>query len=831
MKRSLSILVICLFFLTSTTRGQWEMPSECYFSGDDISGNTHVLEAYLADDKPVFVFIFDADPQSWLYYESLNLNDLYNTYGQGGTGEVVVLCVAGNDFPDVASLSGIDYSAFLGPSYNNLSYLENNDVPIILNAEAADSLNCYEGALFLGYCPEDVLIYNIQGDTAEEYLLDMFAHCCLSMEEFDPSISSQNSWYSCEPQELNFRVENGTPTSFSSLPIQVFINDVMVNTFIFNQTVEGCGYVDSVYVNTSVTEGDEVRLVVGLPNQILHNDTAIFSIESFVEIPGHVRLEVQNPGDAYAVYLGSTGNAPFPSTMADATTNWQTDLYLPEGCHHLTVSSEFDGSAPNMTVLLYTVYNDGTLGDTLLLTTLTENYIYHEFTVLVTEYVTPMISGHVFEDINGTQVFDPSLPGIPGIEVNHFTSTTFTDADGYFQLPLDLSSHVEISYDQDVWSVITTPNPLQLQDYSHQHYFGLSQEEPVWELTANFGAWNSFQCFGGIDQSFYIGNTGNQPVTGHLVFTFDPILTPSLFNPQPTSITGNEILYDLGTIGYNGFQSFWVAYSNDTTGLIGELLNFDFELITMDLNGNVIDTSYATYSDTVFCAYDPNDIYGFPLGEGPEGFIPAETKLDYRIRFQNTGNLAATTVVVIDTIPSELDLTTFTPGFTSHVATIQINQVSREVAWTFNNIMLPDSASDPIGSIGHIWYGIEMADLIPGEQILNRAFIYFDQNPAIETNTSLHTISTPVTTRDFDGVNSFRIYPVPAREEITLLKADQNQTLMEIRDIQGRLVQSQIINSSSTAINIAELKAGVYIVSITDVEAGKRFSQKLMKLE
>jgi uncharacterized repeat protein (TIGR01451 family) len=290
-------------------------------------------------------------------------------------------------------------------------------------------------------------------------------------------------------------------------------------------------------------------------------------------------------------------------------------------------------------------------------------------------------------------------------------------------------------------------------------------------------------------------------------------------------------LYDLGTIGYNGFQSFWVAYSNDTTGLIGELLNFDFELITIDLNGNVIDTSYATYSDTVFCAYDPNDIYGFPLGEGPEGFIPAETKLDYRIRFQNTGNLAATTVVVIDTIPAELDLTTFTPGFTSHVANIQINQTSREVTWTFNNIMLPDSASDPLGSIGHIWYGIEMADLVPGEQILNRAFIYFDQNPAIETNTSLHTISEPLTTRDFDGVNSFRIYPVPAREEITLLKADQNQTLMEIRDIQGRLVQSQIIISSSTAINIAGLKAGVYIVSITDVQAGKRFSQKLVKLE
>ncbi len=831
MKRTLSSLTFFLFLFTSISWAQEEIPWGCYFAGDDLDGFTHSLEAYLADDKPVFVFTFDNDPFSWVRYESLDLNGLYNTYGQGGSGEVVVLCIAGFEFPDEASLSGIDYSSTLGPGFSNLSYVENNDVPVILNYNAVDTLFCYEGALFMGYCPEGLFIYNIFGSTPEEYLLEIFTTCCVSMEEFDPAITSLNGTFSCFPDELHFRIHNGTTVPFSEIPIHVYVNQILVDTFIFNHSVEGCGYVDSVYVNTLWDEGDEVQLVIGVANQISANDTAYYYIGDFVEISGHVRVIVQNPGDSYGVSLTTTANSPYPETMANANNNWQADLYLPEGCQRLTIATGSDSFSPDMVATIHVVQSDGTIGEPLLITIFDDYYVYSDITVFVEGYTTPILSGIVFEAINESQVYHQALPGIPGIEVNHGSFTTYTDSIGYFELPLDISSSVNISYDQNVWSVITTPNPLQLQMYSHLHYFGLSQDDPVWELTSNYGAWNAFLCFDGIYQSFYIDNTGNQPATGQLLFTFDPILTPEEFNPVPTSITGNEILYDIGTIGYNGFKSFSVYYSNDTTGLIGELLNFEMELITMDINGNVIDTSYATYSDTIFCAYDPNDIFGFPLGDGPEGFIPAETRLDYRVRFQNTGNMAATTVVVVDTIPAELDLTTFTPGFTSHVANIQINQITREVTWTFNNIMLPDSASDPIGSIGHIWYGIEMANLVPGDEILNRAFIYFDQNPAIETNTSVHTISEPVYTRNLDREISFRIYPVPASQDINVVKPDQKPTLLEIRDIQGRIVHTEMLSAASSVINISPLKAGVYIISMTEDQSGKRSSQKLVKVE
>ena len=64
----------------------------------------------------------------------------------------------------------------------------------------------------------------------------------------------------------------------------------------------------------------------------------------------------------------------------------------------------------------------------------------------------------------------------------------------------------------------------------------------------------------------------------------------------------------------------------------------------------------------------------------------------------------------------------------------------------FENINLPDSASDLLGSCGFITYKIKIKEYATvGTVITNTAFIYFDFNDAVITNTTKTTLELPNT--------------------------------------------------------------------------------------
>ncbi|MEL6804634.1 MAG: PKD domain-containing protein, partial [Bacteroidota bacterium] len=154
---------------------------------------------------------------------------------------------------------------------------------------------------------------------------------------------------------------------------------------------------------------------------------------------------------------------------------------------------------------------------------------------------------------------------------------------------------------------------------------------------------------------------------------------------------------------------------------------------------NNVDTLTAQYVG----AYDPNDKQVSPAGIGPQGFIlPSQNKMKYTVRFQNTGTYQATYVVIRDTLDQDLDALGFQTIASSHPYSLIIEEDSILV-FTFANINLPDSASDPIGSQGFVSYLMpHRGTLDVGTEITNQAAIYFDFNPPIFTNTVKNTIFT-----------------------------------------------------------------------------------------
>jgi uncharacterized repeat protein (TIGR01451 family) len=65
-------------------------------------------------------------------------------------------------------------------------------------------------------------------------------------------------------------------------------------------------------------------------------------------------------------------------------------------------------------------------------------------------------------------------------------------------------------------------------------------------------------------------------------------------------------------------------------------------------------------------AYDPNDKQVFPRGIAEEHYTEPGTRLEYQIRFQNTGTAPAFEVNILDTLSSYLNPATVRPGVSSH---------------------------------------------------------------------------------------------------------------------------------------------------------------------
>lgn len=141
--------------------------------------------------------------------------------------------------------------------------------------------------------------------------------------------------------------------------------------------------------------------------------------------------------------------------------------------------------------------------------------------------------------------------------------------------------------------------------------------------------------------------------------------------------------------------------------------------------------------------YDPNIKVAIPEGRGPQHFIESDLELNYTIHFQNTGSDIARTVVLRDTLPPHLDISTFEPGASSHHSEWSILPTG-ELVVVFPEINLPDSTANEPGSHGFFSYFIQPFEATPPLTLIeNRAGIFFDFNPPIITNTVFHTIVKP----------------------------------------------------------------------------------------
>jgi hypothetical protein len=140
---------------------------------------------------------------------------------------------------------------------------------------------------------------------------------------------------------------------------------------------------------------------------------------------------------------------------------------------------------------------------------------------------------------------------------------------------------------------------------------------------------------------------------------------------------------------------------------------------------------------------DPNDKQVIPNGFTANHVVMPNTRLEYLIRFQNTGTDTAITVYILDTLSDFLDPTSLELGATSHQCIVSMqtnNQGKTALRWQFDEINLPDSNVNFLGSNGFVQFRISPKQNLPlGTQVFNDAAIYFDFNAPVFTNQTLTT--------------------------------------------------------------------------------------------
>ena len=297
--------------------------------------------------------------------------------------------------------------------------------------------------------------------------------------------------------------------------------------------------------------------------------------------------------------------------------------------------------------------------------------------------------------------------------------------------------------------------------------------------------------------------------------------------------------WDFENLNPGATQSFVVNLNLPPTVALGTDITYTATIAPTENDINLANNT-KIIQRTVTGSFDPNDKQVSPRGEGPTGSITrADSILSYQIRFQNTGTDTAFTVVILDEIEENLDITTVRPGASSHP--YQLNVIDgKTLEFRFENILLPDSFVNEPASNGFVLFEIHTKQDLPfGSTFENTAEIFFDFNEPIITNTVINTLTAPTSVAELTPRSiSTRISPNPGGDESVLFYDLEEAAVLTvgIYDLNGKLVRGLLQQERKDAgayqlgLDGIGLPQGVYLIRV-ETERGHSAIRKWIRME
>lgn len=450
------------------------------------------------------------------------------------------------------------------------------------------------------------------------------------------------------------------------------------------------------------------------------------------------------------------------------------------------------------------------------------------------------IAGTVYDDANGNCTQDAGENGIPNIQM-HLSGFgyAYTNSAGVYSFKAPSGSYTLSESVQAIYplascqnnsipvSVVAASNCSQTFDFAN----GINPLHDVKVTTWNYNypvpGFNYYAAAivsndGTVSESNIVAGYNNDNQLSA------PVMTPSAV------WAGSGSQYNVNTsanfsLAPGASQAFYINNSIPTNMPLGTQLTLkDTVAYTSPMSNWMNDYTPANnlnyFNATTVGSFDPNFKEVIPAGEGPTGkILEKDSVLEYMVHFQNVGTYKAFNIVVIDTLDSDLDWTTFKPGYKSHPAEVTMDE-NGVLKYAFNNINLPPAEQDELLSNGMFTYSIKTKkNLAIGTQFTNSAAIYFDYNEPVITNTTVNTLSNALSTPTIKNNQSleFSLYPNPATNTCYVKLNVQNnttKTIVKVSDVTGKTIllnEYTLVKGEQTfSINTSDLKSGIYFVTI-----------------
>ncbi len=430
--------------------------------------------------------------------------------------------------------------------------------------------------------------------------------------------------------------------------------------------------------------------------------------------------------------------------------------------------------------------------------------------------------GGVFNTITGTAIFDSEANGCepedsvyPFVKLNINDGTdqgsTFTNALGEYNFYTEEGNFTVTPVFENDWFTVTPAevNFPAVDGSVSVHNFCIEPNGEHDDIEVVMVPLNAASPGFEANYKIVYRNKGNQVSSGAVTCNWDyQVLNPVTIDPAPTTIAPGSYTWD-----YSDLQPFEnreilmtlevSTPTDDPPVNNGDILPFTASVNT--LADEIPDDNTYLLNQEVVGSYDPNNIICIQGDIAPPDVIGEY--LHYVVNFENTGTAPASFIVVKHLINEEdFDISTLQILNSSHNVAARIT--GNKVEFIFDNINL--SALDH----GNILFKLKSKQsLQPGDNVINKANIYFDYNYPVETNEA-NTVFEILSTSQFEIDNTIIAYPNPTSDHVAIQSAFILQSI-SLYDIQGRLLQTMIVNDAATTLDVSSRAKGVYFLKIT----------------
>lgn len=436
------------------------------------------------------------------------------------------------------------------------------------------------------------------------------------------------------------------------------------------------------------------------------------------------------------------------------------------------------------------------------------------------------VTGNFFHDQNGNGVRDVNEAGVPACIAytpgcNYSISDSNGDYNGYVcNMPDTVWGHSNFPYSvvSPLYN-IANASPA-IADFAVSFPDSITDVSlTLTELTPARPGFN-YLC------DITVSNQGTINTCGTLTLTFDTIFSYVSSNPPPDNIAGNIITWNnvcLNVLQSSDFTARFLTYSTTPQSTVYRLYAQFSTFLPDTTPSNNLDS----IRNVVVGSFDPNDKQASPEGLITNAEAFAQKEIIYTVRFQNTGTYMATNIRIADSISILLQVTSITFLSSSHPCTYSLYG-NNLLQFYFNNINLPDENNDEPGSHGFVKFKLKCKPLLGyGGEVRNNAYIYFDYNQPIVTNTTLTYTETITTVQPDKKIKEKHIVisPNPAHDIVYISGfAGNEQIEINISDNSGKTVLKTVktAENGNAEIDISTLLPGVYNLNINPITIGSK---------